>query len=150
MNGSVKRVVATAIIVLLCAGAFIAGFLSPQRTRGVETARYMSENVEVVSISKDSYEIADDGTVLIFLSYRLRNTGDEALCVSVGGIFRTEKAAGFLEEELLIADEPYVLEPGEDTWISVVLSGRNGANPTMPDRLPPDPYVVECDSSAAA
>lgn len=141
-----KRTAIT-IFSLLCIGLFAAGFLLLRHLPDSEATRYVSEKVEVISISKDSYEITDDGTVLIYCTYRLRNNSDTAIDVTVGGFFRNEKRASFLEEELLIADEVYSLEPGVDTWIDVVFSGQNGANHTMPDRLQPDPYVVECETN---
>ena len=148
----------------------IAGIVHFKHSLRFDTAPQIPLNVEVISISKDDYEVLDDGTVLIYCTYTLRYederllgpdmpdedigsiSGEEfelrtpdPINVSIGGIFTREKDAHFLEENLLIADGTYTLEHGVTTSIQVVFVGRHGDHVLMPDRLPPQPYIYICD-----
>lgn len=148
----------------------IAGIVHFKHSLRFDTAPQIPRNVKVISISKDDYEVLDDGTVLIYCTYTLRYederllgmdmpdedigsiSGEEfelrtpdPINVSIGGIFTREKDAHFLEENLLIADGTYTLEHGVTTSIQVVFVGRHGDHELMPDRLPPQPYIYICD-----
>lgn len=108
------------------------------------------QDVEVLTVSKDDYEIASDGTVSIRCMYRLRNTRDTQMQVRIGGYFYKEYESGFLTEQLLMADDIYTLEPGDETDITVVFTGHNGTDDTMPDRNPPEPYIVEAEDDTGS
>lgn len=129
-----------------------------------EAATLVPENIKVTSISKDSYEVLDDGTVLIYCTYNIWYWDPEAeidkevailsgeepadpepVTVSIGGIFYNEKGAGFLEENILIADGTYTLEHGTTTTVQVVFEGHHGTRELMPDKLPPKPYIFICE-----
>ncbi|MCR5530199.1 MAG: hypothetical protein K6F49_13390 [Saccharofermentans sp.] len=137
----IKKVL-TAVLSALCVVFIVLGILHLRHAARYVTVPKVDSRVEIVSVSKDSYEIQDDGTVLIYCTYILRNNYVSPLDVNVFGIFFHEKSASFLQENVLYSGTTYTIEPGIDTIINVVYEGHLGVNDTMPDRLPPDSYVV--------
>ena len=75
-------------------------------------------------------------------SILLRNNYHDPLDVNIFGIFRNEKEASFLQENILYSGTTYTLDPGIDTIIEVVYEGNKGTAEKMPDRLPPDSYII--------
>lgn len=141
----VKRIILI-ILSLLCLVFLISGIWHLDHSVKYDTVSYVPNGIEVLGVSKDSYEVQDDGTVLIHCKYTLLNTGNEPQSISVGGIFLREKAVHFIKENVLFADGTYTLDPGIDTVIEVVFVGHIDTAEKIPDRLPPKPYIVVCDN----
>ncbi len=137
----IKKVL-TAVLSALCVVFIVLGILHLRHAARYVTVPKVDTRVEIVSVSKDSYEIQDDGTVLIYCTYILRNDYHDPLDVNIFGIFRNEKEASFLQENILYSGTTYTLEPGIDTIIEVVYEGNKGTTEKMPDRLPPDSYII--------
>ena len=137
-----RKKIITAVISALCITFLLLGSLHLVHASKHVIASKTDSRVEIVSVSKDSYEIREDGTVLIYCTYLLRNNYHDPLDVNIFGIFRNEKEASFLQENILYSGTTYTLEPGIDTIIEVVYEGNKGTTEKMPDRLPPDSYII--------
>lgn len=137
-----KKNIVIAILALISLVFFISAIWHMNHSRKYKTE---PRDLNVISVSKDDYEIREDGTVLIYCTYTIQNSWRSPLSISIGGIFWKEKACDFLEENVLFADGVYTVEADTTTTVHVVFVGHNGDSELMPDRNPPEPFIIYCD-----
>ena len=95
-----------------------------------------------VSVFKDWYEVAEDDTVLIYCTYSITNSLEQPVSFQLGARFLSDHRTFFLQEETLVSDDIYTLEPGEHRTIKVVFEGHRWLASKMWDKNPPIPIVV--------
>lgn len=140
-----KKKIVMYILALMCLVFFISGLWHINHLKKNMTEKTLTVGIEVSRVIKDDYEVQEDGTVLIYCRYLIYNHGESTRSISIGGLFRTEKACDFLKEDVLFADGVYTFEPHSSAEISVVFVGHHGSHELMPDRNPPEPIIIDCD-----
>lgn len=140
------RKVVVIILYLLCIVFLISGLWNMYYSIKFGVKTTIPQGIAIIDISRQDYEVLEDGTVLIRCSYLLKNTQNYSQTICIGGIFTNEKSWSFMNENVLFADGLYTLEPGERTTFSVEFIGHQGSCGIMPNSPPPKPYIVtiEC------